>query len=193
VNFRGHTIGGVISATAVAGISIVVQYTPINSSTIQQFIKAPLSLEGAIPTLIALFLITWFMALFPDLDTASIPQRWFFRAVFVILALLYFYRQMEWFAILSFAAISPVLHKHRGWTHWKITPWLIALYLAIVFEYMRVKNGIFASFSWDNILEMFQQYWIFVIACIVGHYTHLLLDSKQVKYLPFISNARDHH
>ena len=68
------------------------------------------------------------MALFPDLDTASIIQRWFYRALLVLLLILMINKQYDYFIVLSFVAVLPLIDKHRGWTHWKTAPWLISIF-----------------------------------------------------------------
>jgi hypothetical protein len=56
-------------------------------------------------------------ALFPDLDTASRPQRWAARALVLTgggLALAGAWRAA---ALLGLAGLLPLLTHHRGWTH----------------------------------------------------------------------------
>ena len=139
------------------------------------------------------FATAWFMALFPDLDTASIPQRWFMRAMFALLVAALAWGRMDIFAVLAFATILPLLHRHRGWTHWKVTPWLVALFLATVYEFLRARESWVFEFSWENVWAFLREYWHYTAACVIGHYTHLLLDSRRVPLLPFIRNSRAHH
>ncbi|HIF69217.1 MAG TPA: hypothetical protein EYQ29_07865 [Candidatus Lambdaproteobacteria bacterium] len=193
MNFRGHLNGGLLAGAITASVAVTTKYVSLSPEAFQHFTGNPLHWQGEVQTLIGLFLATLFMALFPDLDTASVPQRWFFRGMFVLLAFLFFTRQMELFAILAFVSLLPVMHKHRGWTHWKITPWVIALFLAVVFEYFRAKDSWAQGFSWQRVWEFLQQFWMYVFACVLGHYTHLLLDSRQIRWLPFIRNSTNHH
>ncbi|MCP4752326.1 MAG: hypothetical protein GY866_15645 [Proteobacteria bacterium] len=178
MNFRGHLVGGVVAGAVVVGVALVVDYVSLNSRSLGVFIENPLNAGGDIPVLIKLFLITCFMSLFPDLDTATVPQRWFFRTVFVVLGILFLIGQMDLFAALTFLALLPILHMHRGWTHSKVTPFLVAAFLAIVFEYYRTRHSWFGGFSWKDAAQVLQTYWIYVLACVLGHYTHLFLDSR---------------
>ena len=193
MNFKGHFVGGIIVGTTVVSVAVISHVISLDNGDTSKFFREPLNFEGSIPVLAVLFVITLFMALFPDLDTASIPQRWFFRSMFIILAVLCFQGKMAVFAVLTFLTISPVLHKHRGWTHWKIVPWLLSLYLAVVFEFLRSRESWFSEFSWNNVNNFLATYWIYVFACVFGHYTHLVLDSKAIKIIPFISNSANHH
>jgi hypothetical protein len=193
MNFRGHFNGGVVAGGLAVGVALGTQYVHLQPEDWQQFTQHPFALEGNIQTLLSVFATALFMALFPDLDTTSVPQRWFFRGMFVLLAVLYFQQRMELFCLLAFVSLMPVMHKHRGWTHWKITPWLIAVFLAMVWEYFRVKEAWVEEFSWDNVWRWMQEYWIYVFACVIGHYTHLLLDSRKIRWLPFVANSTKHH
>ena len=188
MNFGGHTVGGIIAGGLVVGVvSLFETSLPIDgkfNNVIQHV--------NDIPT-ISLFLITFFMSHFPDLDTNSIPQRWFLRAAFLGMVLTYFQSNIEIFSLIAFLSILPMLHKHRGWTHWKITPWLIAILLSAVQEYHSTKDSWFSSYSWNAVLELFFAQWEFVFAIVAGHYTHLLLDLPHIKWLPFIDNPRGHH
>ncbi|MBF0237396.1 MAG: metal-dependent hydrolase [SAR324 cluster bacterium] len=193
MNFKGHAFGGGITGIGVAGLAVFSGAIPVTPEVLKQIMNAPLQHMNPVLMLLSIFAVTWFMSLFPDLDTASVPQRWFFRIMLIILGILYVKRQMDLFALVAFSVLLPVIHKHRGWTHWKITPWLVSAFLAIVYEYFRVQDAWFASFSWHNVLAFLKQYWIFVVGCVAGHYTHLFLDSRSVKWLPFISNSTNHH
>ncbi|MCB0300780.1 MAG: hypothetical protein KDE52_12045, partial [Calditrichaeota bacterium] len=62
------------------------------------------------------------------------------------------------------------------------TPWFFALIFAVAWEYARVQQGWFRSFSWENVLDFLTLRWIFVAAIIAGHYTHLFLDLPIFSY-----------
>ena len=108
-------------------------------------------------------------------------------------SILYFQKELEVFCLLAFVTLLPVMHKHRGWTHWKVTPWLVALFLAIIWEYFRVQDTWRDRFSWENVWVALHSSWAFVFACVLGHYTHLLLDSRRIRLLPFIRNKPEHY
>jgi len=178
MNFSGHLVGGLIAGSAAVGLAMVTKNAVVDVNSINDFFNQQAWLTNDFKTLTALFLITCFMALFPDLDLPSIQQRWFYRAVVVVLCLLFYLRQIEIFAMISILVLLPVVHKHRGWTHWPITPFLVSIVLALIFEYQRSANSWFGGFSVDNAFNYLGRYWIFVFGCVLGHYVHLLLDSK---------------
>ena len=140
-----------------------------------------------------MFAVAWLMALFPDLDTASLPQRWYLRGMFLALLISLLLGRMDLFVSLALLALAPLLHKHRGWTHWKITPWLLAPLLGAAQEVQRASDSWFSRFAWGNVTVFLQDYWPFVLACVLGHYTHLILDSRRIRWLPFVRNPEGHH
>ncbi len=193
MNFRGHLVGGVIAGSISVYTAIHLEYVDISSESFQRLFSDPFSWKSELQTATGLFLTALFMSLFPDLDTASLPQRWFFRAMFILLTVLFLTEQMELFALCSFAALTPVLHIHRGWTHWKITPWMLAVILATLFEYLNTNNNWVIEFSFHQLWYSLVEANMYVFACVIGHYTHLILDSRQIKYVPFINNSSGHH
>lgn len=191
MNFRGHFAGGIAAGTVAASLAAVSGALEIGGLDI------PPGEAGAIPAGLAhvggVFTTAWFMALFPDLDTASVPQRWFLRGMFALLVAVLAWGRMDLFAVLAFATLLPLIHRHRGWTHWKAAPWAVALFLAAAYEYLRAEASWFSGFSWENVGDFLLAYWQYVAACVIGHYTHLLLDSRRVRWLPFIRNPDGHH
>ena len=134
MNFQAHLQGGLVAGSIAVGVALGTGYAEWQSDAWQRFLDQPLDFGQPISLLLSVFVTAVFMALFPDLDTTSVPQRWFFRAMFVTLAILYFQKELEVFCLLAFVTLLPVMHKHRGWTHRKVTPWLVALFLAIIWE-----------------------------------------------------------
>ncbi len=174
-----------MAGTAVAGVALATGCVVVDLDAVEQFFRDPLSMEGEVPRLIGLFSSACLMSLFPDLDSSSVPQRWFYRVVFFGLTILFYKQQMDWFTVLAFIAILPVVHRHRGWTHHKITPFLVSIFLAIVLEYYHHKTGRFGNLSVDSLVGFFRIYWIFVFACVFGHYAHLFLDSRFASFFSF--------
>jgi len=193
MNHTGHVVGGVIAGGAVCFLASTTGDVELGWETLNEMAESPLSPTQNTKTLLGLFMTSLFMALFPDLDVQSVSQRWFFRIVFVLMAIMHFSGRQDLFVIVAFCAILPVLHQHRGWTHWKITPWAIALFLAIVQEYFLAQQRSYGGFAWGNVLELLERYWIFVVACVAGHYMHLFLDAPSMRWLKFISNDANHH
>lgn len=192
MNFSGHLKGGLVAGTVTVALALGTGYTEVDVAALEGLVTAPLD-SGPFRTLVGLFLSTGFMALFPDLDVGSIPQRWFLRIMFALLLLVHLAGRADLFAVMAFATLLPMLHKHRGWTHWKITPWAVALFLAVVHEVFRARAAWFGDFAWANVGEFLGDYWLYVLGAVLGHYTHLLLDMRKVRWLPFIHNAPGHH
>ena len=167
MNFKGHLTGGmVIGAGLAAGAYVFSE--PLGVST------TPLLLGQ-------IFAVALFFSLFPDLDISSIPQRWFFRSIFVILLILSYYQRFEEAALLALVAITPLLNSHRSWTHNIFTVLLFPVVIALIYEYLLTKELFFESFSINRIVEHLVNHRWLVLACIGGWYTHLLLDFIQVK------------
>ena len=69
MTFKGHLTGGILAGIGVTGLAARWGYIPSADYRIWAAVCGT----------------TVFFSLFPDLDTASVPQRWFFRAVFMAL------------------------------------------------------------------------------------------------------------
>ena len=96
-NYKGHLVGGAVAFA------------------ITFFI-----LKNHQPTLLTS--IEWFFftvvgALFPDIDTKSKGQKYFYRFTFLIMIFLLVQMRFKELAFVSIIALSPLLIKHRGITH----------------------------------------------------------------------------
>ncbi len=179
MNFKGHLTGGVAAGIAVIGIAHYTGCYSLDGNAIDYFLREPLHFKGDIAALTGLFFLTLFMSLFPDLDKTSISQRWFFRVIFLALVVVLLIDQLMLFTIITFFAIAPLLHKHRGWTHSWLTPFIVSFFIAVLFEYFNIHTSMIRHFSLDRIFVLFENYWIFFFGCILGHYTHLALDLRK--------------
>lgn len=178
MNFNFHLLGGIVAGGMTVSIAIFAEIAePIEFNTLTSILNSE-SVDHNLITLFGLFSTSVFMSLFPDLDSASVLQRWFFRFVFLILLLLFFLGELGIFAAITFIALLPVLHRHRGWTHSKLTPFVLAIFFIVILEWYRSTHSWLGGFSFKNVGVLLKEYWIFVLACVVGHYTHLLLDWK---------------
>ena len=145
--YRGHLTGGVVvGILALAGVVWFGVYRP--------------DLE----TGMILLAITLMGALFPDVDTDSKGQNFFYAVLAVLDLALMFKEHYRWAAILGFVAMLPALGSHRGWTHtwWAmiLVPMPILL-LPVIFYHRPV----------ENLLP-------FYAAATLGYFSHLLLDGK---------------
>lgn len=167
MNFKAHCAGGAVVALSCSTVSY-------------------LTLEGAsldIGNHFFLFGVCFFMSLFPDLDTASIPQRWFYRLMVPIIIYLYYYKYFDLVFLSALFMAAPLLHRHRGWTHYKVTPFL----MAFIFLWFYDSREQFYEIDKQYLLT---NYILFIISVVLGHYTHLVLDSKAIK---IFGNSSDHH
>jgi membrane-bound metal-dependent hydrolase YbcI (DUF457 family) len=108
--------------------------------------------------------VTLMGSLFPDTDTDSKGQN-FFYGILVILDLALMIKGMyKWAAVLGFCAMLPAVGRHRGWTHtwWAmlIVP-LPILLLPVVFYGAPVSGPM-----------------PFYLAAVAGYFSHLVLDRK---------------
>lgn len=173
MTFKGHLIGGVLAGAGLTAVAARLGYLPPQDYH---------TWGWAFGTTVA-------FSLFPDLDTSSVPQRWFFRLVFAALVYLGWTEDYQLATLVGLLAVLPLLDHHRGWTHWKISPLLVPLLLGAAFEYWRARQTWFSGFSWENVRELLAGHLIFLVACTVGWYTHLLLDG----HFKLFPADRNHH
>jgi len=173
MNFKGHFCSG-----AVVAVGVAVGTTNLG------YIEA-----DDLNTQVAVAGTTLFFSLFPDFDTSSVPQRWFFRLDFCSLFYLGWTERYELATLVGILSLLPLLDHHRGWTHWKISPLAVSVLLGAVYEYWRARHAFLGEFSWGNVQTLIEGHWIFLFACIIGWYTHLLLDGR-FKIFP---TDQDHH
>ena len=118
--------------------------------------------------------LTAFFAFFPDLDTKSTPQKWFYRSLVVVNIMLIILRKFELCSYISTVCMIPLLDKHRGITHSFILSIIAPLLLIFFYEKLLFNvditiNNIIISYSW------------YYIGCVFGWWTHLVLDSRLFK------------
>jgi membrane-bound metal-dependent hydrolase YbcI (DUF457 family) len=175
MNFKGHITGGFISGALLTTAAFV-----FSSSAGPHHNLLPL---------FPIFGVTVFFSLFPDLDVGSIQQRWFYRAIFILLLYLGYQKYYELATLVAIVAITPILDHHRGWTHNYFSALLVPLFLMGIYECILAKDYPFHNWSFKHIYEYLKDHLWLVIASIAGWYTHLLLDSK----LPLLKNDRKHY
>ncbi len=174
MNFTGHIAGGTITAGSLAAGALVYGNTIGTSYTIEDSIR--------------IFSVTLFFSLFPDLDITSIPQRWFYRIIFLLLIILGYTGEFEIATLAAIIAITPILDHHHGWTHNLYSPVFVPLILIIIYDMILMKNNLIFSNPFSAIQLYTQKYFWFFISVMTGWYTHLFLDSK----IPFFNNKRGH-
>ncbi len=158
--YKGHIVGAVVCNGAYVGaLSVVPENTLHNTHGILSDWQL----------LVGLFVIAVLFGLFPDIDTNSKGQNIFFGLAFAADILLIVNGRLTAAAFLGLAAMTPVLGKHRGWTHSKPAMLLIPSPF-IILPYL------YNHHIWNTGLVIYG-------AALIGYFSHLLLDGKITKHL----------
>ncbi|MEK7602829.1 MAG: metal-dependent hydrolase [Patescibacteria group bacterium] len=114
--------------------------------------------------LAALFVISMLFGLWPDIDTNSRGQDIFFGAAFSANIILIWQGYIEASAYLGLMAMTPIIGKHRGWTHSKWAMVFIPLPVVLVSYFYRPEMLVTALVIYG--------------AAVSGYFSHLLLDGR---------------
>ncbi len=158
--FKGHIIGAVIVDILVISLLFFI------SKYLQQHFHWSL-FSVLFPNywnLAILILISIMFSLFPDIDTNSVGQHFFY---FIFLALdifLFLIKSYKWAAILGIFAMLPALSKHRGFTHSKIFAVIICSPLLLLPMYVE------GNFTLSGCP--------YFSPALIGYLSHLLFDGK---------------
>lgn len=159
-NYKGHIVG----AVAVTGLYVVgLSFLP------GELLEKTGGLLSDWQLVAGLFVVGMLMGLWPDIDTNSKGQDIFFGMAFLFDVLLISQGYIEAAAYLGLLAMTPILGKHRGWTHSKWAMLVVPLPIVLV-PYLN-KSSIVVT------------YLIFYGAAVVGYFSHLLLDGRITKYV----------
>lgn len=183
--FREHWIGGIVTYTTFFIISLVA------TLAVSLLTELPLGWNPTIPSpvqplkIIGCFAVAVLFGLWPDVDIKSKSQKIFYRVLFALnTALLVFGMYIE-SALLGLFAMLPIISKHRGWTHSKVTMFLMPCLFLVIPIYLTYPEW---SAGWEEPLELIGlllntaipdacQNWLpFYVASFIGYATHLHLD-----------------
>jgi len=154
---RGHLTGGAVAAWLSAVCASTAGWVP--------GISHPLWWGVAATAL--------FFSLFPDVDTDSVPRRWFYRGILLVLLYLGWSGWWVQATVVAGLALLPLIDHHRGWTHGRYVPLLLPGALCA---------GLLWWEGWPGagelaLLDVFTPVRLsYVGAAVAGWYTHLLLD-----------------
>lgn len=152
-NYRGHLIGSVVACTAYVGSVTILPGEWANTTS---------GMLVSWQMIAALYVVAALFGLFPDVDTNSKAQDLFFGIAFISNVLLILSGRLEAAAYLGLIAMTPIVGKHRGWTHKKWAMFVIPLPIVLI-PYL---------YQSDNILPASLIYG----AAVIGYFSHLLLD-----------------
>jgi membrane-bound metal-dependent hydrolase YbcI (DUF457 family) len=156
--YRGHIAGGLTAGSLYAA---VIASTFAHSLTEdRQFLAQP-------QVLVAVVVVAVLFSLWPDVDTNSKGQDIFYGVAFAADIALILTDRFAAAALLGLFAMTPILGKHRGWTHSKVAMVLVPAVVFVVPLLYRPKLLPVAAVIYG--------------AAALGYFSHLLLDGKITK------------
>lgn len=160
--YKGHIAGAlIVNAAYVGGVKLLA------SDTLS---KAGITLEDW-QLLVGLFVVAVLFGLWPDIDTNSKGQNIFFGIAFIADILLIVTGRFEAAAYLGLLAMTPIIGKHRGWTHSKVAMLAVPLPILLV-PYLYNQNLLpIAAIIYG--------------AAVLGYFSHLLLDGLIIRAIHF--------
>lgn len=159
-NYKGHIAGAVgVNALYVVGISFLPG----------ELLEKTGGILSDWQMVAGLFVVAMLMGLWPDIDTNSKGQDIFFGTAFLFDILLISQGYIEAAAYFGLLAMTPIIGRHRGWTHSKWAMLLVPLPFVLV-PYLN-KSVILAT------------YLVFYGSAVAGYFSHLLLDGRITKYI----------
>jgi hypothetical protein len=157
--YKGHIAGAVTLGTAYVGL---LETMP------SQTTRHTAGLLSEWQLFVGLFVIAVLFGLWPDVDTNSKGQNIFFGIAFAADVLLIVSGNLEAAAYLGLLAMTPIISKHRGWTHSKLAMVLVPLPIVVVPYLYRPS--------------VLQPALLLYGAAVVGYFSHLLLDGLIFKH-----------
>ena len=177
--FREHYIGGLIAYTLFFVLSL-------GASLFGQVaMQVPFERNPTISlnpwSIGACFVVAVLSGLWPDVDIKSRSQQIFYRIFLIFSIILILRKQYLQSAVLGIFAMLPLLGKHRGWTHSRLTMLLLpAIFLVLPFYF----EG--AAVDLDNLksshnLNFIRSGFPFYTASLIGYASHLHLDGMLLR------------
>ncbi|MDE0298085.1 MAG: metal-dependent hydrolase [Candidatus Poribacteria bacterium] len=172
--FREHYIGGLVAYTLFFVLSLGA------SLFAQVAMQVPLDRNPTVSinpwNVGACFVIAVLSGLWPDVDIKSRGQQIFYRIFLIFSAILILRKQYLQSAILGIFAMLPLLGKHRGWTHSRLTMLLLpAVFLVLPFYFENAAVNLDSLNSVEN-MNLIRSGLPFYTASLIGYATHLHLD-----------------
>ena len=185
--FREHWIGGLVVYSTFFIISLIATFAvPILYDTVPEGWNPTIPPVRDFIKIIGCFVVAVLFGLWPDVDIKSKSQKLFYRVLFALnVVLIIFLRRYLEAALLGLFAMLPIMSKHRGWTHAKLTMILLPgvfLFIPIYAGYPEWKAGgnLVDAFNalrdWDHLASAVVSGLPFYVAGFIGYATHLHLD-----------------
>ncbi|MXV73669.1 hypothetical protein F4Z99_05240 [Candidatus Poribacteria bacterium] len=185
--FREHWIGGLVAYSTFFIISLIAAIAvPIFYDTMPSDWNPTIPPVGSFVQIIGCFAVAVLFGLWPDVDIKSKSQKIFYSVLFVLnVVLIVFLQRYLESALLGLFAMLPIMSKHRGWTHAKITMILLPsvfLFIPIYAGYPEWQSGsnladqFKALREWDDLPSAVLSGIPFYVAGFIGYATHLHLD-----------------
>lgn len=157
-NYKGHIVGGTVTGAIVVG--------SLNYLPSKDFLPSTQQVLNDWHFSLGLLVLSVLFALWPDVDTNSKAQNLFYSIGFTLNIFLIISGEFVLSALLGMLAMTPIVGKHRGWTHSKIamilvpTPILAVSYLsgehigpAGLLTYIVAVSGYFSHLLLDGLIN----------------------------------------
>lgn len=183
--FREHWIGGLTAYSVFFFLSLAV------SISVSIIFGLPFDWNPTISLnlvlIVGCFVVALLFGLWPDVDIKSKSQKVFYTVLFVLNAVLIFVFQFYVAAaLLGLFAMLPILSRHRGWTHSRITMILLPGLFFVIPVYLEhptwsigsveLHDLIDSLFKWERLPDVLLDSLIFYLAGVIGYASHLYLD-----------------
>ena len=182
--FREHWIGGLVAYSTFFVVSLIATIVVSILYTVPVAWNPTISLNPL--EIIGCFAIAVLFGLWPDVDIKSKSQKIFYTILFVLnVVLIVFWRKYLESALLGLFAMLPIMSKHRGWTHARVTMVLLPGLFLLVPIYAAYPEwhggGTFldafnALLEWEELSDVILTGLPFYVASFIGYATHLHLD-----------------
>ena len=182
--FREHWIGGLVAYSAFFIVSLIATITVSVLYAVPMEWNPTMSVDPI--KVVGCFAIAVLFGLWPDVDIKSKSQKIFYTVLFVLnVVLIVFLRKYLESALLGLFAMLPIISKHRGWTHAKVTMLLLPGVFLLIPIYAAHPEwhsgdtflGAFnALLEWEELPSIVLTGMPFYVASFIGYATHLYLD-----------------
>jgi hypothetical protein len=181
--FREHYIGGLVAYSAFFVVSVA-------GSLVGYFLmQLPIDWNPTVPLDMSdgfngnnlwkiggCFIIAVLSGLWPDVDIKSKSQRICYRIFIGLNLVLIFRGYYAESAVLGLFAMLPLIGKHRGWTHSRLTMLLLpGIFLLLPIYFNRDAFNFREPTAPEN-LQLIKTGIPFYTASLIGYATHLQLD-----------------